>query len=124
MRVKLADHVADDTGAFFVARGRVEAQLVHRMQDAPVHRLQPVAHIGQRARHDRRERIGEIALAERIGKIDVADLTGKSRHGHRPITSEGSAGQPISRCPLPHPLGEARARRRQRAAVRQQHVVQ
>jgi len=74
MRVELADHVADHPRAFLVARGRIEAELMHRVQDPAMHRLQPVAHIGQRAGHDRRQRIGEIALAERIGEVDIADL--------------------------------------------------
>ena len=82
MRMELADHVADHPGAFLVAGGGVEAKLLHRVQDAAVHRLEPVAHIRQRARHDRRQRIGEIALAERIGEIDVADLAGEGGHGH------------------------------------------
>ena len=47
MRMKLADHVADDAGAFFVAGGGIEPQLLHRVQDAAMHRLQPIAHIGQ-----------------------------------------------------------------------------
>ena len=46
MRVELADHVADDAGTFFVAGAGIEPQLVHRVQDAAMHRLQPVAHVG------------------------------------------------------------------------------
>ena len=87
MRVELADDVADDAGAFLVARGGIKAQLLHRMQDSAMHRLEPVAHIGERARHDCRQRIGQVTLAERVGKIDVADLAGKRRHGHASITS-------------------------------------
>ncbi len=40
------------------------------MDDAAVHRLQPVARIGQRALRDGRERIGEIALLQRLAEID------------------------------------------------------
>ena len=89
MRMELADHVADDPGAFLVAGGGIEAQLVHRVQDAAMHRLQPVAHIGQRARHDRRQRVGQIALAERVGEIDIADLAGEGGHGHGQLPHEG-----------------------------------
>jgi hypothetical protein len=39
MRMKLADYIADDAGAFLVAGAWIEAQLVHRMQDAAMHRL-------------------------------------------------------------------------------------
>ncbi len=97
MRMELADHVADDAGAFLVARGGIEAQLLHRVQDAAMDRLQPVAHIGQRARHDRRQRIGQIALAERLGEIDLADLAGRSGHGHKSITSVSSRSSPPRR---------------------------
>ncbi len=83
MRVELADHVADHPGAFLIPRRRIEAELLHRVQDPAMHRLQPVAHIGQRPRHDRRQCVGEIALAKRVGKVDVADLAGKVRHGHK-----------------------------------------
>src|SRR5437879_5627243 len=72
MRMELADDVADDAGAFLVTGSGIEAELVHRMEDAAMHRLQPIAHIGQRARHDRRHGVGQIALAESVGEIDVA----------------------------------------------------
>ena len=88
VRVKFADHVPDDAGALLVARSRIEPQLPHRMQDAPMHRLQPVADIGQGARHDRRERIGEIALTQRVGEIDVADFARKIGHSHGSSTSK------------------------------------
>jgi len=82
MRVELADYVADDAGAFFVAGGGVEPQLLHRMQDPAMHRLQTVAHIRQRARHDCRQRVGQIALTEGIGEVDVADLAARRQIGH------------------------------------------
>ena len=52
-----------------------------------MHRLQPIAHIGQRARHDRRQRVGQIALAERVGEIDVAGLAERRGIGHSYQTS-------------------------------------
>jgi hypothetical protein len=52
------------------------------MQDAAMHRLEPVAHIRQRARHDRRQRVGQITLAEGVGEIDVADLAARRYIGH------------------------------------------
>ena len=53
-------HFADDLGA--LARGAVEVQphLVHAEQDAAVHRLQPVADVGQRAADDHAHRVIEI----------------------------------------------------------------
>ena len=76
VRMVFAHHVADDAGAFLEAGGRVEPQLVHGVDQPPVHRLQPVAHIRQRAGHDGRQRVGEIALGQRVlqvGFLDVAD---------------------------------------------------
>ena len=49
VRVVFAHHLADDAGALDVFLVPVEPQLVHAEQDAPVHRLQAVAHVGQRA---------------------------------------------------------------------------
>ena len=77
MRVEFADHVADHARAFLEAGGGIEAQLLHRVDQPPMHRLQPVAHVRQRARHDGGERIGEIALGERIGERRVLDLAGQ-----------------------------------------------
>ena len=41
--------------------GRVEPELVHRVEDAPLHRLLAVGDVGQRASHDHAHRIFEIA---------------------------------------------------------------
>ena len=60
MRMELAHYVADD--ARRLAEGLVPAvaAFAHGVEDAPVHRLQPVAHIRQRARHDHAHRVIEI----------------------------------------------------------------
>ena len=65
VRVILADHVADDTRAFLIALRGIELQQPHRPQQPPMHRLQPIAHVGQRARRDRRQRIDEVAIRQR-----------------------------------------------------------
>jgi hypothetical protein len=39
----------------------VVAVLVHRIEDAPMHRLEPVARVGQRARHDHAHGVIEVA---------------------------------------------------------------
>jgi NAD(P)-dependent dehydrogenase (short-subunit alcohol dehydrogenase family) len=46
-----------DLGRLAEPAGGVKAQFAHRIEDAPVHGLQPVARIGQRAVHDRGQRI-------------------------------------------------------------------
>ena len=90
VRVVLADHVADDAGALLEAGGRIEPQLMHGVDQPPVHRLQPVAHIRQRARHDGGERIGEVALGQRVRQARVLDVADQViRH---PVCSD-SGGQ-------------------------------
>ena len=74
MRMERAHHVADDLGGFLERRAGVEPQQAHAVEDAPVHRLQPVAGVRQRAMHDGRERIGEIALFQRIAQHDLVDF--------------------------------------------------
>ncbi len=73
MRVVFTDNVADDARAFLEAALGIELQLPHRVQKAPVNRLQPVAHIGERPMHDGGQRIGEITLFKRIAQIDRLD---------------------------------------------------
>jgi hypothetical protein len=48
VRVVLADDVADDTRRLLVGAVPVVGQFVHREQHAPMHRLEAVAHIGER----------------------------------------------------------------------------
>ncbi len=76
MRVILTDHVADDARAFLEAARGVELELAHRIKQAPVYGLQPVAHIGQRAVHDGGERVGEVALFKRVLQLDRLDRRG------------------------------------------------
>jgi len=45
VRMELADDVADHAGALFVGAVRVELQLAHGVQDAPMHGLEAVAHV-------------------------------------------------------------------------------
>ena len=62
VRMVVAGGVAADLRALAVAAIRREAQVVHRDQDAPLHGLQAVAHIGNRARHDHAHRVIEVRL--------------------------------------------------------------
>ena len=74
VRVELADHVADDAGRLFGRGRRVQPKLAHREQQPAMHRLQPVAHVGQRTRHDGGEGVAEIPLAERLGQRLLQDF--------------------------------------------------
>ena len=77
VRMVLTDDVADDAGAFLEGRGRVEAQFAHGEEQAAMDRLQAVAHVRQGAVHDGRERIGEVALLERLAQIDRQHLAAR-----------------------------------------------
>ena len=71
VRVVLAEHVADDARALHV-RARCDViALVHREQHAPVHRLQAVADVGQRAADDHAHRVVEIRLTHLVFEVDV-----------------------------------------------------
>ena len=52
----------------------VEPQQAHAVENAAVNRLQAVARIRQCAMHDRGERIGEIALLERLAECDLLNV--------------------------------------------------
>ena len=54
VRVEITHHIADDFRRFLERRAGIEPQQPHAVEDAPVHRLEPVARVGQRAVHDGR----------------------------------------------------------------------
>jgi hypothetical protein len=73
VRVIVAHHLADDLGALGArAIGRV-AGLVHGVEHAPVHRLQAVAHVRQRAAHDHAHRVVEVRRAHLLLELDRLD---------------------------------------------------
>ena len=62
VRVVFADDVADDARGLAIRLVPLVAVLVHRVEDAPVHRLEPVARIRQRPRHDHAHGVIEVAF--------------------------------------------------------------
>ncbi len=72
--VILTDDVADHAGAFLEARIRIELELPHGKEKPPVDGLQAIAHIGQRARHDRAQGVGQITRAQRIAERRIANV--------------------------------------------------
>ena len=87
VRVVAAHHVADDRGGLLVRPVRLEAGVVHALEDAAVHGLEAVAHVGQRAADDDGHRVVEEAGAHlqlelarldaagaRAGSIDTSDI--------------------------------------------------
>ena len=71
VRMVALEHLADDTGALAVLLARVESHLAHRVEDAALHGLEAVAHVGKRARGDDRHRIREIALPHLVFDVDL-----------------------------------------------------
>src|SRR3546814_2263109 len=64
MRVELAHDVADHARRLLERRPWIEPELPHREQQAPVNRLQTVAYVRKRARHDGRQRRSEAHTSE------------------------------------------------------------
>ena len=62
VRVILAEDVADDGRRLLVRTTGHESQVVHRVEDPPVHRLESVAHVGQRAGDDDAHRVVDERL--------------------------------------------------------------
>ena len=85
VRMEAAHHVADDLRALAVLGVGGEPLLPHRVQDAALHGLQPVAHIGQRARRDDRQRVVQISRLRRLVQ----------RHG---ALAAAVAGRPAGLC--------------------------
>ena len=70
VRVILTHGVAGDARRFVVGAVRRVVVLVHRIEDAAMHGLQPVAHVGQRARHDHAHGVIEIGALHLVDDRD------------------------------------------------------
>ena len=70
MRMVFAHHFADDTSALARRPPRSQPHLLHRVQNPPMHRLQPVAHVRQRAADNHRQRIVEIRPLHLLFNVD------------------------------------------------------
>ena len=79
VRVIFADHVADDARRLHVLLvGRVPL-LVHRIEDAAVHRLEAVARVRERTRHDHAHRVIEIRALHLVRDRHGPDIRGRRR---------------------------------------------
>ena len=88
VRMVFADDVADDARGLLERLAGIEPQLPHRVQQPPVHGLEPVARIRQRAVHDGGQRIGEVALFQRLAQRDRLDVRRFRRN--QPFAHAGS----------------------------------
>ena len=85
VRMVLAHRVADGARRFVVGPVRREIEFVHRIEDAPMHRLQAVANVGQGAAHDHAHRVIEIAALHFVEDRDGLDVG--RLFGPRPIVA-------------------------------------
>src|SRR5699024_9272931 len=74
MWVIFTDDIANHTCRFFVWLVVVVTQLAHGVQHAPMHRLEPVAHVRQRAADDDAHGIVEIRLTHLLFEVDRKNL--------------------------------------------------
>ena len=82
VRMVLAEHVADDRRRLLVRAARHQAELVHRVQDAAVDRLEPVAHVGQRAGDDDAHRVVDERLLHLLFDEARKNALAGVRRGH------------------------------------------
>ncbi len=102
VRVVLAEHVADDGRALPVSAGRHEPLLVRAVQDAPVHRLEPVAHIGDRSPDDDAHRVVEVRRPHLVLNRD-GDLLRRRRRGGRGFCHARTPFLALRRCGVEPP---------------------
>ena len=62
--------LADDAGGFDARGVGPNIQAAHAVEDAALYRLEAVAHIRQRARHQRGDRVAEVRAAQLLLDID------------------------------------------------------
>ncbi len=91
VRVILAQHVAHHRRGLLVPAARHEPEFVHRVENAPVHRLEAVSHVGQRARHDDAHRVVDERLLHFLFDEARNDPFAAIRCGHERPGSGGSA---------------------------------
>ena len=65
--------------------------MVHGVQNTPMHRLQPVAHVRQRASHDYAHGVIEIGVLHGIRDINRHDGAGHGLTG--PVGARASVGR-------------------------------
>ena len=77
VRMVFAQHVAHDARALVERLVGRKALLIHGIKDTPVHRLQPVAHIGQRAVDDDRHGVGNKGFLHLLLDVERIDAVGR-----------------------------------------------
>ncbi len=73
VRVELAHDVTDDAGALGERAVRAVSAVEHRIEHAPVHGLEAVAHVGEGTRHDDAHRVVEERPLHLLVEVDLVD---------------------------------------------------
>src|SRR4051812_21545694 len=73
----LTDHVADDARRLYMLLVGRMALLVHRIEDAAMHGLEAVAHVGERTRHDHAHRVIEVRALHLVRDRHGPDIRGR-----------------------------------------------
>ncbi len=79
VRMEVAHHVADHLRALAVLGVGGQVLLPHRVEDAALHRLQAVTHIGQGAGGDHRQRVVQVPRLRRFVQRHRRAITGRGR---------------------------------------------
>ena len=84
VRMILAHDVADDTGTLVPAAVGTIAAVVHRVDDATVHRLEAIAHVGQCSPDDDAHRVVEVGILDLVANLYRLDPDVAA--GHQSLT--------------------------------------
>ncbi len=103
VRVVLAHHLADDARRLHIGAIGREVVLVGGEQDATVHRLQPVAHVGQRAADDDAHRVVEVGAAHLVGDGHGTHVRAGRRRGRVVVGRIGQGSESGRYLSLPRP---------------------
>ena len=95
MRVILTQHLTNDSSRFLVGRIRPDAHVVHRVENAPLHRFHPISCVWQRPRNDYTHRVIQIRRLHLF--VDVDDPVFLTRHSHLPSSSRMTFHAQVSR---------------------------
>ena len=99
VRMVFTDHVADGARRLAVRLVPLEPVLVHRVEDAAMHRLQAVARIRQRPRHDHAHGVIEVGAFHLVEDGYGTNIGGRRRLAGLRIFSVRQRGNPVSfRC--------------------------
>ena len=95
VRVILTDDVADGARRLPIRLVPLEAVLVHAEENPAMHRLQAVARVRQRTRHDHAHGVIEIRALHLVENGNGADIRGRGRLPRLPVVGIGQRQNPV-----------------------------